>query len=392
MKIIKEHWLEIMMLILLVVKLWIVGVQPLYIKGAEHDDALYAREAINIINGRWLGEYNDRILSKGVTAVLFIAGAYKLGISYLMAQQILYFLACVSIIHMLKHVIQKKGALLLCYMILLFNPISYSDAFSFVYRDGVYTALTLFFIAFSFQIFFHYKSDMKKVIVYSIAFGMSLAAIYLCREETSCLLPYLVIATISVLGFILGDKKCQKKRKRILCILGIPSVILFVYIIVISSINYHYYGRFITNDFTSKEFKDAYGALTRIKQENYIKRVPLNEESRNLLYKLSPKFRELQEFFEGAGEKYKNKRTKDYQEGFLYWAVREGAYRLGYYENAKTAEQFYIDLAKEINELCDSRKNRKLSRKKFINRTISTRINRGITNLYSKNISKAINL
>lgn len=376
MKIVKEHWLEMVMLILLLVKLWIVGVQPLYIKGAEHDDALYAREAINIIKGRWLGEYNDRILSKGVTAVLFIVGAYKLGISYLIAQQILYFLACVSIIHMLKHVIQKKGVLLLCYIILLFNPISYSDAFSYVYRDGVYTALTLFLISFSFQIFFHYKGEIKKVIGYSIAFGITLAAIYLCREETAYLLPYLMIAMGIIIGFIIGDKNCDKKKQRVIAILGIPIGLVLLYVVIIASINYQHYGRFITNDFTSKDFKDAYGALTRIEQENYIKRVPLNEESRKKLYQLSPKFKELQSYLEGEeGAIHKNKDTKDYQEGFLYWAIREGVYELGYYKNAQTAKQFYIDLAKEINELCDSRKNSKLSQKKFINRTISTRIN-----------------
>ena len=100
-----------------------------------------------------------------------------------------------------------------------------------------------------------------------------------------------------------------------------------------------------------------YGALTRIKQENYIERVPLNEESRKKLYELSPKFKELEKFLEGKeGERYK-KKEEDFPDGYLYWAIRDAAKRKGYYKDAQTAKQYYIELANEINELCDSRKN-----------------------------------
>ena len=73
---------------------------------------------------------------------------------------------------------------------------------------------------------------------------------------------------------------------------------------------------------------------------------------------MSDKFKELEEFLEGKNaEKHKSKRVNDFQEGYLYWAVREAVYELGYYKDAKTARQYFIDLANEINELCDSRKN-----------------------------------
>lgn len=87
---------------------------------------------------------------------------------------------------------------------------------------GIYTCLILFFIAFSFQIFFNYKNKLSKLITYSIAFGITFAAIYLCREETSWLLPYLVVAICIILGFIIKDKECKNKGKRLIAILGIP--------------------------------------------------------------------------------------------------------------------------------------------------------------------------
>ena len=353
----KKKWFIIAIIIVFLIKLFIVNGQILNIKGYSHDDGLFVSSAESILNNNWLGTYNDRTLSKGVSGILFIALSSKLKIPFLLAEQILYFITCISIIIMLKNIIKNKKILFLIFAILLMNPISYSDAFSFVYRDGLYTSLILLLIAYSFQIFFNYKENLKKIIFYSIIFGLIYGLIYLCREETSSLTPYIVCAGIITISFIFFDKKCDKKIQRVLYILFIPAIITITMITTISTINYKYYGRFITNDFTSKDFKDAYGAITRIKQKKYIKRVPLNEESREELYRLSPTFKELKPFLEGKGKKYFNKPLNDYQEGFLYWAVREGAYELGYYKDAKTSKEFYTRLTNEINELCDNKKN-----------------------------------
>ena len=136
----------------------------------------------------------------------------------------------------------------------------------------------------------------------------------------------------------------------------LPVVILGLSCTWIATLNYKYYQRFVINDFTSKDFKDAYGALTRIKQDDYINRVPLNKKNRLKLYELSPTFNELKSYLENDGLKYTNEHQNEYNEGFLYWAVREGAYKLGYYQNAQKAKDFYKRLANEINDLCDNNK------------------------------------
>ena len=352
----KNKWIIIAITVLFLIKLFIASGQIINVKGYSHDDGLFITSTENIIKNQWLGTYNDKTLSKGVAGVLFIAISNKLKIPFLLAQQIIYFIVCISLIKMLNNIIKNKKLIFLIFVILLMNPISYSDAFSFVYRDGLYTCLIMCLIAYSFQMFFNYKKDRKKLIIYSILFGITYGLIYLCREETSSLTPYIICAEIITLSFIIFDKKCNNKFQRVLSILGIPLLISLIMITTVSIINYKYYGRFITNDFTSKDFKDAYGAITRIKQKNYIKRVPLNKESREELYKLSPTFKELKPFLEGEGKKYFNKPINDYQEGFLYWAVREAAYKLGYYKDAKTSKAFYIKLSNEINDLCDSKK------------------------------------
>lgn len=337
------------------IKLFIVSIQPIYILNYTHDDSLFVLRAFNILNGNYLGTYNDIILSKGIIGSLFIALANITKLGYLKANHLLYFIACLSIIHMLSNVIKSKKWLLIIYIIILFNPISYSDAVSFVYRDGIYISLIMLFFSLSFEMFFNYKS-LKKIIFYSIAFGITFACIYLCREETMWLYPYLILQYLIITLFIIKDKFCLNKIKKIISMVVLPVVILGLSCTWIATLNYKYYQRFVINDFTSKDFKDAYGALTRIKQDDYINRVPLNRKTRLKLYELSPTFNELKSYLENDGLKYTNEYQNEYNEGFLYWAVREGTYKLGYYKNAQKAKDFYKRLGNEINDLCDNNK------------------------------------
>ena len=363
MKFIKKHWLEILFVVLFILKCWMVHIQPLMIKHAAHDDSMFASRAYSLARGHWLGRYNDITLSKGIIGIIFIAFNSKIHLSYLFATQLLYFVACLAFVRMLKHIYKNKAFLLLVYIILLFNPISYSDAVSFVYRDGIYISFILLLVSLTFEMFFHYKSSFKKIIFYQILLGIIIASIWYTREETLWIIPYIILAFLVTILFIVFDKTCLDKVKRILWLIGIPTVILLGYTFTISTLNYICYDRFVTNDFTSKEFKDAYGALTRIKPTNYLKRVPLNSYDRAKLYELSPSFKELQEFLEGPESAkhrqdiYKNgKKYRDFQEGFLYWAVREAVCEQGYCVNAVSTKQYYERLAAEINSLCDSKR------------------------------------
>ncbi len=370
MKFIKKHWLEILFVVLFILKCWMVHIQPLMIKHTAHDDGMFASRAYSLAKGHWLGNYNDITLSKGIIGIIFIAFNYKLHISYLFATQLLYFVACLAFIKMLKHIYKNKVFLLLVYIILLFNPISYSDAVSYVYRDGIYISFILLLVSLTFEMFFHYKSSLKKLIFYQTILGVTIASIWYTREETLWIIPYIILAFLVTILYIIFDKTCLNKVKRILCLIGIPTFILLGYTITISTLNYICYDRFVTNDFTSKEFKDAYGALTRIKPTNYLKRVPLNSYDRARLYELNPSFKELQGFLEGSDSAkyrhdiYKNgKRYRDFQEGFLYWAVREAVCMQGYCTDATSTKQYYERLASEINSLCDSNKIECLSKR-----------------------------
>ena len=108
-------------------------------------------------------------------------------------------------------------------------------------------------------------------------------------------------------------------------------------------LNNQYYGRFILSDFTSKEFKDAYGAMTRVVQEAPQAKVPVPLEVRRKLYETVPEFAVLEPYLE-TEMNYNNFGSipdREFNGGGFYWALRRAAADAGYYSDANTAKKYF---------------------------------------------------
>lgn len=297
--ILKKNKYLIFLILLVILKIIIVQVQPLNAKYTmKYDDQLMVEMAENIVDGNWLGEYNSRTLIKGVFTPLFISFLYILHIPFLIGKEIFYGISCIALTIILSKKIKNKGILILIYIVLLLNPVEYSEDLSRVYRDEIYISLIMYLLAFSLGIFLCRKEKIKEQIKYYIGFGITISATYLCREETIWLVPFIIFILIATWIPILLDKKLKNKVKRISLSL-IPIFILVISINIICAINYKYYGVYTLNQYWGKAFESAYGALTRVLPEKEKERVPVTNETLQKLYELSPKLAELQSFFEG---------------------------------------------------------------------------------------------
>ena len=348
----------IFLIAIFILKLIIVQVQPLKANYTmKYDDQLMVEMAENIINGNWLGEYNSKTLIKGVFTPLFISFLYVLHIPFLLGKEIFYGISCIAFTMILRRKVRNKWVLTCTYIILLFNPIEYSESLSRVYRDGIYMSLIMYLLAFGLGIFFTRKEEIKKQVKYFLGFGITMSAIYLCREETIWLIPFIILIFIVTLIPILLDKKIGDKSKRISLYL-IPIAIVIISINIVCAINYKYYGVYKLNQYWGTEFKSAYGALTRVHPEEEKTRVPVTNETLQKLYEFSPRLSELQNFFESSeadgwrvcGEKIEG----EINGGYFHWALMDAVESRGYYQNAKMSDEYYFELANEINELCDN--------------------------------------
>lgn len=352
--------ITLFLIITIIAKIWLIKVQPVrYLPTNKYDDGLMVNMANNLLQGKWLGEYNCLTLVKGIFTPLFIAITKIIEIPFLIGQDLFYDISCIFVIYVVGKILKNKKLLGIIYICLIFNPITYSAELCRVYRDGIYSGLTMFLIGFAYIIFLNRRENIQKQIKYFVGLGITLSSLYLCREETIWLLPFVLMSTIITMIFIAKDKNINNTKKRLLLYL-IPIGIVIVNNLLVCTINYKNYGVFELNQYWSKEFKSAYGALTRVKPKETYSRVPVSQETMKRIYEISPKFKELENYLSGEEGKRWSKcgdgQYGEIQGGWLHWALIRAVEEQGYYKDAKTANKYYQELADEINNAIDNGK------------------------------------
>ena len=346
--------------LLVCVKLALTGLQLVLAtpNGAPIDDTLMYEAARSITEGRWLGEYGWLTLSKYMFFPVWLAGLNFLHIPYLLGGQLLQLAASLAGVWAVAPVVKKRWGRLLTLGALLFNPAATAAAVQLrIYRDNITPALTLLLFAGFIGYALRYRRPLKESVWFLWIGGFGLAASYLNREDGVWLLPFVVVAGVVTVLFVLLQKGVTQRLAKCLCMM-IPYGILAAGILCFCALNNQYYGRFILSDFTSKEFKDAYGAMTRVVQEAPQAKVPVPLEVRRKLYETVPEFAVLEPYLE-TEMNYNNFGSipdREFNGGGFYWALRRAAADAGYYSDANTAKEYFESLAAAINAACDDGK------------------------------------
>jgi hypothetical protein len=72
-------------------KLWLTNAQKMCaLPHNRHDDQLFIRLAASLIQGQWLGEYDNLTLAKGAFYPIWVALSFWLGVPLVLAQHLLY--------------------------------------------------------------------------------------------------------------------------------------------------------------------------------------------------------------------------------------------------------------------------------------------------------------
>ncbi|WP_217593038.1 hypothetical protein [Cohnella sp. GbtcB17] len=323
---------------------------------AGHDDRLFLTLANDLINGQWLGPYNDLTLAKGPFYSIWIVLSFISGLPLLISEQIFYIFSVICLILAVRPVLDKFSLTVL-YAVLLFNPISFADGpMTRVIREGIYPALTLLVIACSFGLFIRREQKKSVIFLWSLLLGISFSCFWLTREEGIWILP--LVAVVCAWMLILLFKGKKNKHKHIIIVSLVPISVWGLSILTVSAINDAKYGVFNVVEFRSNDFVKAYSSLTRVKVNNWNPVVPVSKEAREQIYQVSPLFGQLEPFLEGdlGSEWIKSgaRGTGEIEGGWFMWALREAVKKAGYYQDGRTAENFYHTLANQINTACDS--------------------------------------
>ncbi len=374
-------------LLLLLVKLVLADAQNVLLWPDEAllDDMLMYGSAQAITAGEWLGEYGWTTLSKHSFFALWLAGLNALGIPFLLGGQLLWAAAALAGAAAVSPLIKNRWAKLFMFAVLLYSPSSTANPFSTelsggplgfvsrVYRDNIFPALCLLCVAGMIGFALRCKKPLRRSVWWLVLAGGALAACYLCREDGWWLLPFVVAGSVVCAVYMLrvkqgGAGSVAKDEEQSLAFAALPLkkrilrclVLLLPFVILLAGLggwaakNSAVYGRFIISDFSSGEFADAYGAMTRIEHENWNPKIAVPYDVRQQLYEHVPAFAELEPYLEGESMLNRYAGDADYSSGAFYWALREAAAACGHYSSPQAAQAFFEGLAADINALCDS--------------------------------------
>jgi len=343
----KAHWLFLSIALIVLAKNWLLEVVPFVARdGFRHDDSLFIRLAASIVDGKWLGEFDQYILIKGPIYPLWIAFNYYLGLDIIHTQDLLFLFACLVILKAISADVKNQAALLLIFVFLYLNPVSFDYlSISHAFRMVIYTSLTLLCFGALLGLFLRLYSQDRKYIYWSVLFGISISLFWYTREEGEWLLPGIALIAGSFIFFQIYKRQWRQFRSAIIGFIIVPVMLWGGTTGILGYMNWKNYGMFYVIEVMTPNFTRAYNALLKIEPQEFRRYYPVRTTTIEKLFELSPKIKELSTF-EGLD---------DFTGAQFIWAFRKAVDHAGYYsQGAQYADQYYSDLADELEALCEN--------------------------------------
>lgn len=348
------------MIALVLVRLWFSQGQRLVARtDLVHDDALFINQAESILDGTWLGQYNQLTLIKGPVYPLWIAFSYVIRMPLLWSQILLYIFACIMTCVALWPYFRSKAFQLLLFAVLLFNPFPYVIDHP-VLRGEFYTAIALLTCAMALGMYVRLKASLAGFFAWSIGLGISLSLFVFTREDWIWITPAVLLLMTGMEFAIRQGVDHQWTRRGILLV---PLCLVLLTKGDFAYLNMRFYRTPVINELTGSDFTAAYKSLLRVKHPHWKQYIPVPKEVRTEIYRVSPHFAELQPYLEGMlGDSWvKNSREAlppEYRKiheiggGWFIFALRDAAEQAGHHQTAGDAMAFYAAIALEVEDAC----------------------------------------
>ena len=348
MKYVKKHWFIFTIMILCFIRLLIsYNLISFYIGSLSYDDVLMIRESNSILNGNYLGVYNNMTLIKGPIFPLFLALVKTIRIPFPLSISILYIISSLFFLFSLKKIIKEKKILIIIFALIIFHPVTLSSELSQrIYRNCLSIPELLFFLGCIINVLF----SNKHKILNNVSLGLIVSIMILTREDT--------IWTYVILIFMYGYKlikylKEKEKTNIVLFLINLfPIFIIIINLNIMSLINYNHYNIYTYNELNDSYFKKAYSKILEIKDEEKIDKVAIPKST---FYKIADNVKIMNidrnvidnfyEIFEDENGEINN--------GNMVWYFRNLVNYKNKFKDGKEASKFYKKLCIEMDDLFD---------------------------------------
>lgn len=347
-------------IICLLIKIALVSWRSIYaIPNAASDDGLMQKGAINLLEFQWFGAFDAYTLSKTNIFSFYLAALNTFGIPFLIGSEILFFIATLIIVFLLKKYVHNKWFPYLVFSFIFFNPATFATATSVrIYRDAIYPSIILICLGSLFHIFTNIKNQ-KPYNAWLAVYTISLTFFWFLREESVWILPILIFCSLFIIFFINKYQSPPARKKSILKFLLIPPAAILIVWLGFKTANFIAYNSFVLTESDSSGYQDFYNAVNKISSSERTDTIDFPTDVRYQIYDVSPTFSTIKDSLENTvfpTIKLLGDNPEEINSGWTTWAIRQAMARHGYYDSATSANNFYSQVATEINAACDDTK------------------------------------
>ena len=334
---------------------------PSYIlSDMPHDDGWVVSRALYILRGEWLGPYDQFTLIKGTFSPLLMAFSTYIGVTFRGLNTALYCLACVIFIIALNSIIKNRWLQVFCFVVLLFNPITYAlETGQRIYRNSIGQWEILLIFGCLIAIFLRRNESAKRLLVWVLICGLTLGAFFQTREDGLWIYPFVLIITFATVIAYLIDKIGPKKK---IFLFFLPIIIAYILNCFTIFANYLYYGASIINDRSGGNYAKVAGDLYAIKPNADDVNLYTSEAYKDLYYTIyvstmekafivSPTLNSASDSIRDAIKiwaSWEQLKTGQVSTDHMLFALRDGVKGAGYYKSLAETEAFYGKVHEEL--------------------------------------------
>jgi hypothetical protein len=362
-------------LLVSILSLWLRHGVPILLGRSTFDDRLFIREATYLIQGRWLGPFDNLTLAKGPAYPALMAVTHSLGFSVKIGEQLTLLLAAGFTAACVWVTTHRLWATTTVYAALALMPDSFGAASASLYRDYWYALLTLLFVS-SIFLTLHLaltRARLVALVPVAVVSGLSGAAYWMCREEGLWIAPAVIVLAVglSLVLLVLRRDELRAETTRSAPVwrragrVAVAALILAITFVApigfVMARNDSQYGSALTNDTASGTFARAFADWTRVHAGPRVLHVPITREQRLTVYTISPAAREMRVTLEGAHNRWLVLSCRgsanpqcDINGAFAMWALRDAAAAAGHYRSERDAQGYFGQVADQIQSACSS--------------------------------------
>lgn len=334
---------------------------PAYIiADSPHDDGWMVQRAAYLLQGAWMGPYDQYTLIKGVFSPLLMAFSVAIGVTFRGLNTALYCFSCLIFVIAVRPILKRRWTQLACFVMLLFNPITYAlQTGQRIYRNGMSQWQLLLIFGCLMALFLRRGNGCKSLVKWALLGGAALSAFFQTREDGVWAYPFVIVAIIATIIACLLEKKCSWKR---ILLFVLPLVLVLVANAAVAAVNNIYYGAAVTNDRDGGNYAKVMQDLYLIEPDAGEDELYQSEAYQHLYYNIYvstvEKAFSASPTFASAAQPIRDAITlwdsgEELQDGepfadHILFAIRDGVKGAGYYQSLPETEVFYGKVHQEL--------------------------------------------